>query len=129
MIVRIDRNRVYGSGADQRIIRHDAPRGQTAATVGRFPYSTANRSNVSNDAAVRGRGRIDSNRVHPALSQRVIKAARASGHPLRLWTERRKTGGAQSVRVAEIKLTMLPQRDTTLHPIVLRRGRCAPIWD
>src|SRR5262249_41614108 len=33
MIVRIDRNRVYGSGADQRIIGHDAPRGQTAATV------------------------------------------------------------------------------------------------
>ena len=66
-----------------------------AATIGRFPYAAADWTEVSHDAAICGRGRIDCYGVHSPFGRRVIKTARTAGHPLRLRTECGEIGRTQ----------------------------------
>src|SRR2546422_11207900 len=91
MIVRINRDRVDADGREKRTIGGDSPRGGTAATVGRFPYSASNGTEIRNDGAVDCRSWIDRDSVYAALGSCVIVTTRAAGH---LQRRRAKCGKA-----------------------------------
>src|SRR6516225_2861579 len=107
MIVRINRYGINACGTNQRIIRYYIPGGHVATAVGRFPYPTPNRSQISHDAAVNGCHWIDCNRVYPPLSGCVVETIEASGHALRLRTERGKTGRVKGIWTSQIEPHMV----------------------
>ena len=104
MIAGINDNSVDGCSGNQRIISHHRPCRGTAAAVGGFPHTAADRARIGHDTAIDGGGRIDRNRVNAPFGRRVIKAARATGHPLRLRTKRGKRGRGERQRIGQVEL-------------------------
>ena len=88
VVVRVDRERVDADRRDQRVVGRDGPRRRGAAAVRRLPDAAADARRVGDDAAGRGRGRVDDDRVDAALGLRVVEAAAAAGHPLGRGAER-----------------------------------------
>src|SRR5262249_40277688 len=87
MILRINDNRVNGCGGNKRVISDYGPRSHVATAIRRFPDAATNRPGISNDAAIHGRGWIDSNGVDATFGGRVIKTTRAARHTLWLGAE------------------------------------------
>src|SRR5438093_5306383 len=90
MIAGINDNGVNSCGRNERVISDYCPRRHVAAAIRRFPDAAANRAGIGDDAAIHGRGWIDSNGVDSTFGGCVIKTTRAAGHVLWLWTECRK---------------------------------------
>src|SRR5205823_10452296 len=126
MIARIDGNSIDGCSGNQRVIAYDAPRSHIAATVRRFPYTAANRPEISHDAAIGRSSRIDCYDVNSTFGGRVIKTARTTSHPLRLRTERSKSRRDKRHWTARIELLIRSSRDATRHTRVLRGGGAHP---
>ena len=95
MIVWINRDGVDADGREKRTISGDSPGGGTAAAVGRFPHSAADRTEIRNDGAVRGRSWIDGDGINSAFCFRVVITQKAASH---LQRRRAKCGKATRVQ-------------------------------
>src|SRR5438094_242171 len=126
MIAGINDNCVNGCGGNKRVVSDYCPGSHVAAAIGRFPNAATNRSGVGNDAAIHGRGWIDSNGVNSAFSGRVIIAARAAGHALWLGTEGGKSACTKRRRIARTTLLVGSSGDPARDPSVLSSGDTHP---